>query len=120
MAATRRVIELSFGEEDLAQLEAIALSRTGTGRWVEGARILLAYRSDPSTYAVGEAIGVTHQTVKRCLDRAVRLGAMTALDDSPRPGKARERHGWSRWPARRPRTWDTRTSFGRAGSWPTI
>src|SRR6202162_2705744 len=88
MAATRRVIELSFGEEDLAQLEAIALSRTGTGRWVEGARILLAYRSDPSTYAVGEAIGVTHQTVKRCLDRAVRLGAMAALDDSPRPGKA--------------------------------
>jgi transposase len=88
MAATRRVIEVSVGEEDLAQLEAIARSRIAPASWVERARILLAYQSDPSTYAVGEAVGVTHQTVKRCLDRAVRLGVMAALDDSPRPGKA--------------------------------
>jgi transposase len=88
MAATRRVIEVSVGEEDLAQLEAIARSRTAPASWVERALILLAYRSDPSTYAVGEAVGVTHQTVKRCVDRAVRLGVMAALDDSPRPGKA--------------------------------
>jgi transposase len=88
MAATRRVIEVSVGEEDVAQLEAIARSRTAPASWVERARILLAYQSDPSTYAVGEAVGVTHQTVKRCLDRAVRLGVMAALDDSPRPGKA--------------------------------
>jgi transposase len=90
MAATRRVIEISIGEEDLAQLEAIARSRTAPASWVERARILLAYQSDPSTYAVGEAVGVTHQTVKRCLDRAVRLGVIAALDDSPRPGKAPE------------------------------
>jgi hypothetical protein len=49
MAATRRVIEISVGEEDLAQLEAIARSRTAPASWVERARILLAYRSDPST-----------------------------------------------------------------------
>jgi transposase len=90
MAATRRVIEISIGEEDLAHLEAIARSRTAPASWVERARILLAYQSDPSTYAVGEAVGVTHQTVKRCLDRAVRLGVIAALDDSPRPGKAPE------------------------------
>jgi transposase len=90
MAATRRVVEISLGEDDLARLEAIGRSRTAPASWVERARILLAYRSDPSTYAVGEAMGVTHQTVKRCLDRAVRLGAMAALDDSPRPGKAPE------------------------------
>jgi len=52
--------------------------------------MLLAYRTDPSAYAVGAAIGVTHQTVQRCLDRAVRFGVMAALDDSPRPGKAAE------------------------------
>jgi len=51
---------------------------------------LLTYPSDPSTYAVGEAVGVTHQTVKRCLDRAARLGVIAALDDSPRPGKTPE------------------------------
>jgi transposase len=52
--------------------------------------MLLAYRANPSTYAVGGALGVTHQTVLRCLVRARRLGVMAALDDSPRPGRAPE------------------------------
>ncbi len=90
MAAARRVIEISIGDEDLARLEALSRSRTEPACRVERARILLAYRADPSAYAVGEAIGVTHQTVQRCLDRAVRLGAIAALDDSPRPGKTPE------------------------------
>jgi transposase len=90
MAAARRVIEVSIGDEDLARLEAIARSRTEPACRVERARILLAYRAVPSRYAVGEAIGVTHQTVQRCLRRAVRFGAMAALDDSPRPGKSPE------------------------------
>jgi transposase len=84
------VIDLSIEAEDLARLEMIARSRTEPASWVQRARILLAYRVDPSAHAVGEAIGVTHQTVLRCLDRAVRFGAMAALDDSPRPGKAPE------------------------------
>jgi transposase len=90
MAAPRRIIEVSIGEADLARLETIARSRTEPAGRVERARILLAYRADPSTYAVGEAIGVTHPTVLRCLDRAVRLGVMAALEDSPRPGKPPE------------------------------
>jgi len=49
--------------------------------------MLLAYRETPSFYAVGRVIGVTHQTVERCLRRAERLGVMAALDDSPRPGR---------------------------------
>ena len=90
MAAPRRVIEIAIGEEDLARLESIARSRTEPACRVERARILLAYRAEPSAYAVAEAIGVTHHAVLRCLHRAVRLGAMAALDDSPRPGKAPE------------------------------
>jgi transposase len=90
MATARRVIKISIEDEDLVRLEAIARSRTESACRVERARILLAYRAEPSAYAVGETIGVTHQTVQRCLDRAVRLGAMAALDDSPRPGKAPE------------------------------
>jgi transposase len=57
---------------------------------VERARILLHYRDDPSCYAVGRAVGVTHQTVQRCLARASRFGVTAALDDSPRPGKEPE------------------------------
>ena len=70
MAAPRRVIEISIAATDLIELEAITRSRTEWACRVQRARILLAYRANPSTYAVGEAIGVTHQTVQRCLDRA--------------------------------------------------
>jgi transposase len=48
---------------------------------------LLTYRQTPSLYATGRAIGVTHQTVERCLRRARDLGVEAALDDSPRPGR---------------------------------
>lgn len=90
MAAPRRVIDIAIEADELTQLERIARSRSEPASWVERARILLAYRADPSAHAVGEAVGVTHQTVLRCLHRAVRFGVMAALDDSPRPGKAPE------------------------------
>jgi transposase len=90
MAARRQVIEFTITEEEEAQLVAVSRSRSEPACRVERARILLAYRADPSTYAVGEALKVTHQTVQRCLTRAVRLGVIAALDDSPRPGKPPE------------------------------
>jgi transposase len=87
MAAPRRVIELAFSQQELADLERTARSRTEAASRVERARILLTYRQTPSFYATGRAIGVTHQTVERCLRRAQDLGAMAALYDSPRPGR---------------------------------
>jgi transposase len=90
MAALRHKIDISIEEDDLARLQKIARSRTEPASWVERARILLAYRDTPSAHAVGEVIGVTHQTVLRCVRRAVRFGVMAALDDSPRPGKVPE------------------------------
>ena len=90
MAVPRRVIDIAIEADYLMQLERITRSRTEPTSWVERARILLAYRADPSAHAVGEMVGVTHQSVLRCLRRAVRFGVMAALDDSPRPGKAPE------------------------------
>jgi transposase len=87
MAAWRRAIELSLGEEDTAKLKSIAQSRTEPASRVERARILLAYREDPSFFAVGRALGLHHQTVQRCVERAVVEGPMAALDDRPRPGR---------------------------------
>jgi len=87
MAAPRRVIEVAISEEAASELERLARSRTEPASRVERARMLLAYRETPSFYAVGRVIGVTHQTVERCLRRAERLGVMAALDDSPRPGR---------------------------------
>jgi transposase len=87
MAAWRRAIELSLGEEDTAKLRSIAQSRTEPASRVERARILLAYREDPSFYAVARALGLHHQTVQRCVERAVVEGAMAALDDRARRGR---------------------------------
>ena len=49
--------------------------------------MLLAYREDPSFFAVGRAVGAHHQTVQRCVERALAYGPMAALDDRPRPGR---------------------------------
>jgi len=87
MAGLRRAIELAIGEEDLAALGAIARSRTESASRVGRARMLLAYREDPSFFAVGRAVGAHHQTVQRCVERALAYGPMAALDDRPRPGR---------------------------------
>ncbi len=87
MAGRRRAIELAIGEEDLAALGAIARSRTELASRVERARMLLAYREDGSFFAVGRAVGAHHQTVQRCVERALAYGPKAALDDRPRPGR---------------------------------
>jgi transposase len=87
MAAWRRAIALVLGDEDAAKLRSIAQSRTEPANQVERARILLAYRENWSFYAVGRALGLHHQTVQRCVERAVVEGPMAALDDRPRPGR---------------------------------
>jgi transposase len=49
--------------------------------------MLLAYQENPSFFAVRERLGVHHQTVQRCVERALAYGALAALDGRPRPGK---------------------------------
>jgi transposase len=38
-------------------------------------------------FTVGRRLGLHHQTVQRCVERAAAEGPMAALDDRPRPGK---------------------------------
>ena len=87
MAAPRRELDLRIGRKDLSELRVIARSRTEPAARVMRARMLLAYREEPSLLAVGRAQGVHHQTVQRCVERALASGVMAALDDSPRPGR---------------------------------
>jgi transposase len=87
MAAWRRAIELSLGDADVERLTAIVQSRSEAAGRVERARILLAYREDPSFFAVARAFRLHHQTVQRCVERAVVEGPLAALDDRPRPGR---------------------------------
>ncbi len=87
MAGRRKAIELAMSEEDLARLVSVTRSRTEPASRVERARMLLVYRDEPSFFQVGRAVGAHHQTVQRCVERALVYGAMAALDDRPRPGK---------------------------------
>jgi transposase len=70
-----------------AKLRSIAQSRTEPTSRVERARILLAYREGPLFFAIVRALGLHHQTVQRCVERAVAEGPMAAIDDRPRPGR---------------------------------
>src|SRR5664280_3463613 len=87
MAGWRRVFELTMTDEEVARLTALSRSRTEPLSRVQRAQMLLAYRENPSFFAVGQRLGVHHQTVQRCVERAVAYGALAALDDRPRPGK---------------------------------
>jgi transposase len=87
MAKWRQAVELALSEEDIAKLTAISRSRTERGSRVDRAKMLLAYHENPSFFAVGQAVGVHHQTVQRCVERALAYGPLMALDDRPRPGK---------------------------------
>jgi len=87
VAAPRRVIALPTDAEQRQRLLEISRSRTEPTSRVERARIILAYLQNPSGYAVARTIGVTQQTVTRCLERAAELGVIEALDDRPRAGR---------------------------------
>jgi transposase len=87
MAGWRRVIELAMTNEDVARLTAISRSRTEPASRVERAQMLLTYRQTPSFFAVARNLGAHHQTVQRCVERALAYGPLVALDDRPRPGK---------------------------------
>ncbi len=88
MVAPRRVVEFEMSEADQGALEGIARARSEKAGRVLRARLLLAYRETPSFYAVGRRIGVAHQTVTRCVERARDDGVMAALEELARPGKA--------------------------------
>jgi len=79
-------VELAITDEEIETLTALR-GRGPSGEPGIAAAMLLAYREHPSFFAVGQKLGVHHQTVQRCVERAVAYGALAALDDRPRPGK---------------------------------
>src|SRR5258708_9366129 len=87
MARWRQAVELAMTDEEIETLTALSRSRSEPASRVSRAAMLLAYHENPSFFAVGQRLGVHHQTVQRCIERAVAYGALAALDDRPRPGK---------------------------------
>src|SRR5262245_33955817 len=106
MAGWRQAVELAMTDEDIAKLTTVSRSRTEAASRVERAQMLLAYRyrcppsigtpvrnhrnphrETPSFFAVARRLGAHHQTVQRCVERALAYTPLAALDDRPRPGK---------------------------------
>ena len=87
MAGWRRVVELTITDEEIERLKALSRSRTEPASRVSRAQMLLAYRENPSFCAVGQRVRVHHQTVQRCVERALAYGPLAAIEDRPRPGK---------------------------------
>src|SRR6185436_17824654 len=83
----RKVIPYSLPLRIAETLTALSRSRTEPASRVSRAAMLLGYREKPSFFAVGRRLGVHHQTVQRCVERALAYGALAARDDRPRPGK---------------------------------
>src|SRR3979411_1902286 len=72
---------------EIERFPALSRSRTEPASRVSRAQMLLAYRTKPSFCAVGQRVGVHHQTVQRCVERALGYGPLAAIEDRPRPGK---------------------------------
>ncbi len=62
MAAWRRAIGSAIESDDLAKLTSIARSRSEAASRVERAQKLPAYWKRASFFAVGQALGVHHET----------------------------------------------------------
>src|ERR1700745_1415667 len=87
MAGWRQAVDLAMTEDEIAGLTAISRSRTEAASRVQRAQVLRTYGKNLSFFAIGRKLGVHHQTVQRCVERAMAYGPLAALDDRPRPGK---------------------------------
>ena len=88
MATWRQALKVVMTNEDVARLITVSRSRTEPASRVQRAQMLLAYRENSSFFAVGQRLGVHHQTVQRCIERAAGLWAVDGARDRPRPGKS--------------------------------
>src|SRR5216684_4498134 len=69
------------------KLGALAASRTGPASHIERARILMGYADGETVSSIARRLRTNRPKVERCIDKALQLGPLAALDDLPRSGK---------------------------------
>jgi transposase len=72
------------------KLEHISTSRSESASFVERAKMMLAYSQGVSISAIARGLSTNRPKVERCIDKALQLGPLTALQDLPRSGKPPE------------------------------
>ena len=81
-----------------ARLVAVSASYTAPAAHVKRAGMLLAYADGVTVSEIARRFGTNRPKVERTIDRALRFGALRALDDLPRrgrpPGIPQEARAW--------------------------
>jgi len=70
-----------------SRLKMLAHSRTEPAQRVERAQILLAYAAGESINAMARRLGTNRPKIERCVNKALQIGALAALEDLPGRGK---------------------------------
>lgn len=69
------------------RLSTLAHSRTESAQRVERAQILLAYAAGESISAIARRLATNRPKIERCVDKALQIGPLAALEDLPGRGK---------------------------------
>jgi len=72
---------LFLKDEQLQELNRISRTRIAPAQEIQRARILLSYYENPNISEVARKIGVTRDTVYKCVDKALEMGVESALKD---------------------------------------
>ena len=102
MPFQRQRAELRIDDGVRLELERISRSRTESARRVERAKLLLGYVAGEPISAIARSLNTNRPKVYRCVRKALDVGALPALDDLPRRGRAL---GWWLWRAASLRSW---------------
>lgn len=78
---------LVLAAEVESRLSTLAHSRTESAQQVERAQILLAYAAGESISAIARRLGTNRPKIERCVDKALQIGPLAALEDLPGRGK---------------------------------
>jgi transposase len=82
MAGKTRRSRLILTEEDKAELEQLARSRTAPLREAQRSAILLGYHAGESISGMGRRLGMTRLSVAKWVTKALAVGPMAALKDN--------------------------------------
>lgn len=90
MPFKRQRADLIISPEVRDTLEIISKSRTEKASRVERAKMILLYTTGSTISAIARQLSTNRPKVERCIDKALHLGALAALDDLHRSGKPPE------------------------------
>jgi DDE superfamily endonuclease len=82
MAGKTRRPRLVLTDEDKAELEQVARSRTAPRREAQRAAILLGYYAGENIASIGRRLGMTRLSVSKWVAKALAVGPMAALKDN--------------------------------------